>query len=267
MPGADSRTVGSVQLDIVRAGTGRVKRAIYPAGFRWSTHMKPVTGTDTCQHAHVGFLARGRIHVHFPDGCVQEYEAPAALVIEPGHDAWVIGDQPAVVIEFDFEGETVARFGVPRVASPFLTCDCVSHRVSRGLERFAIRRRAELQLRLEAALKSRPTSRTWSVVALRSRAPQLQTALALAAAIVVAVTPATAQRGSIGDAVRQFVSVDAPVIALTNARVIDGTGGPARRADHRRADGASRRSGDRRPPAPPGARSSTSPARPSSPAS
>jgi hypothetical protein len=44
---ADSRTVGGVQLDIVRAGTGRVKRAIYPAGFRWSTHMKPVTGTAT----------------------------------------------------------------------------------------------------------------------------------------------------------------------------------------------------------------------------
>ncbi len=113
MPGADSRTVGGVQLDIVRAGTGRVKRAIYPAGFRWSTHMKPVTGTDTCQHAHVGFLARGRIHVHFPDGCVEEYQAPAALSIEPGHDAWVMGNEPAVVIEFDFEGQTVARFGLP----------------------------------------------------------------------------------------------------------------------------------------------------------
>ena len=111
--GADSRIVGGVQLDIVRTGTGRIKRAIYPAGFRWSTHMKPVTGTDTCMHAHVGFLARGRIHVHFPDGCVQEYEAPAALVIEPGHDAWVMGDEPAVLIEVDFEGDTISRFGLP----------------------------------------------------------------------------------------------------------------------------------------------------------
>ncbi len=113
MPGADSRVVGGVQLDIVRTGTGRVKRAIYPAGFRWSTHMKPVTGTAACMHAHVGFLAQGRIHVHFPDGCVEESEAPAALAIEPGHDAWVMGDVPAVVIEVDFENDTVARFGLP----------------------------------------------------------------------------------------------------------------------------------------------------------
>lgn len=113
MAGADSRIVGGVQLDIVRTGSGRVKRAIYPAGFRWSTHMKPVTGTATCMHAHVGFLAQGCIHVHFPDGCVQEYQAPAALAIEPGHDAWVMGDEPAVVIEVDFEGDTAARFGLP----------------------------------------------------------------------------------------------------------------------------------------------------------
>jgi len=113
MPGAESRVVAGVQLDIVRTGSGRVKRAIYPPGFRWSTHMKPVTGTEACMHAHVGFLARGRIHVHFPDGCVQEYQAPAALAIEPGHDAWVMGDEPAVLIEVDFEGDTIARFGLP----------------------------------------------------------------------------------------------------------------------------------------------------------
>jgi hypothetical protein len=113
MAGAEHHTVGGVQLDIVRTGAGRVKRAIYPAGFRWATNMQPVTGTATCMHAHVGFLARGRIHVHFPDGCVQEYEAPAAVAIEPGHDAWVMGDEPAVLIEVDFEGDTVARFGLP----------------------------------------------------------------------------------------------------------------------------------------------------------
>lgn len=112
MPGADSRTVGGVQLDIVRAGSGRVKRAIYPPGFRWSTHMQPITKTASCEHAHVGFLARGRIHVQFGDGVVAEYEAPAAMALEPGHDAWVMGDEPAVFIEVDFEGDTAARFGL-----------------------------------------------------------------------------------------------------------------------------------------------------------
>ena len=113
VPGADSREVGGVRLDIARAGCSRVKRVIYPAGFRWSTHMKPVTGTDYCMHAHVGFLARGQVHIEYPDGCKLEFAAPQVMVIEPEHDGWVVGDEPAVVIEFDFEGETAPRCGIP----------------------------------------------------------------------------------------------------------------------------------------------------------
>ena len=113
VPGADRREIGGVTLDIVAAGDGRVKRVIYPVGFRWSTHMKPVTGTESCGHAHVGVLVRGRIHMQFPDGCVQEFIAPAAVVIDPGHDGWVEGDEPAILIEFDFLGDTAKRFGLP----------------------------------------------------------------------------------------------------------------------------------------------------------
>jgi len=112
MIGAERREVAGVQLDIAKAGNGRVKRVIYPAGFRWSTNMKPIIGSDLCQHAHVGFLAHGQIHVEYADGCVTEYAAPQALTIEAGHDAWVVGGEPAVVIEFDFEGDTCARFGL-----------------------------------------------------------------------------------------------------------------------------------------------------------
>ncbi|MEP6540144.1 MAG: hypothetical protein ABJF23_32755, partial [Bryobacteraceae bacterium] len=70
-------------------------------------------GTDLCQHAHVGFLAQGQIHIQYGDGCVLEFAAPQVLAIEPGHDGWVVGSEPAVVIEFDFEGETVQRLGMP----------------------------------------------------------------------------------------------------------------------------------------------------------
>jgi hypothetical protein len=112
---ADSREIGGIQLDIVRAGTGRVKRMIYPPGFRWSTHMKPIVGTDFCMHAHVGFLAQGTVHVSYEDGCTLEYTAPQVVAIEPGHDAWVVGDAPAVLIEFDFEGETASKFGMPAI--------------------------------------------------------------------------------------------------------------------------------------------------------
>lgn len=118
MKGADRReVVGGVTLEIGRAGNGRVKRLTYPPGFRWSTHMKPITRTDLCMHAHVGYLASGQVHVEYADGCIVEMAAPEVLCIEPGHDAWVVGDIPAVVIEFDFEGDTVERFGLPPVHS------------------------------------------------------------------------------------------------------------------------------------------------------
>ena len=111
--GAASRTVGGVRLDVAPVGAARVKRLIYPPGFRWSTAMKPLVGTDRCMHAHAGFLARGEIHIEYADGCVVEYKAPQVVAIEPGHDGWVVGKQPVVLIEFDFEGDTVARLGMP----------------------------------------------------------------------------------------------------------------------------------------------------------
>jgi hypothetical protein len=113
MNGAESRSVGGVQLDVARAGSSRVKRLIYPPGFRWSKDMKPIVGTDYCRHAHVGFLARGQIHIEYPDGCKLEFAAPQVIAIEPGHDGWVVGSEPAVVIEFDFEGDTARRCGMP----------------------------------------------------------------------------------------------------------------------------------------------------------
>lgn len=113
MKGAEHREVGGVQLDVVAAGSSRVKRLIYPVGFRWSKNMKPLVGTDRCMHAHVGFLARGQIHMEFADGCVLEFRAPQVIAIEPGHDGWVVGDEPAVVIEFDFGNDTVRSLGMP----------------------------------------------------------------------------------------------------------------------------------------------------------
>ena len=86
---------------------------IYQPGFRWSKDMKGVVGTNLCMHAHVGFLARGEIHIEYPDGCVEQLKAPRFLAIDPGHDGWVVGNEPVVLIEFDFEGDTVDRCGMP----------------------------------------------------------------------------------------------------------------------------------------------------------
>ncbi len=113
--GATHRTVGHVRLDVGRAGEGRVKRLIYPPGFRWSVDMKPKVGTDLCMHAHVGFLAHGEIHIEYADGCVVEHKAPQIVAIDPGHDGWVVGKEPVVLIEFDFENDTIRRLGMPEM--------------------------------------------------------------------------------------------------------------------------------------------------------
>jgi hypothetical protein len=111
--GATHRDLGHVRLDVGPAGAARVKRLIYPPGFRWSRDMKPVVGTDLCMHAHVGFLVRGEIHIEYADGCIVEHKAPHVMAIEPGHDGWVVGKEPAIVIEIDFEGDTINRLGMP----------------------------------------------------------------------------------------------------------------------------------------------------------
>ena len=111
--GADSTEVGGAKIDVVEVGKGRVKRVVYPPGFRWSKDMKPHVDTDLCMHAHIGFLAQGAIAGEYPDGCTFAYAAPAAVAIDPGHDAWVEGDEAAVLIEFDAGRNTTEFFGVP----------------------------------------------------------------------------------------------------------------------------------------------------------
>jgi len=88
---------------------------VYPPGFRWSVDMKPIVGTALCMHAHVGFLVSGEIHIEYGDGCVVEHKAPQIIAIEPGHDGWVVGRDPVVLIEFDFERDTIRRLGMPDV--------------------------------------------------------------------------------------------------------------------------------------------------------
>jgi hypothetical protein len=112
MGGAEHQTFGPVEIDVTNVGEARIKRAIYPAGMRWSVDLRPLVGTDTCEHAHVGFLAHGALHFEYPDGCTVELQAPAVVDVAPGHDAWVPGDEPAVLIEVDYLGDTVARLGV-----------------------------------------------------------------------------------------------------------------------------------------------------------
>ena len=111
--GAAHHEVGGLSVDVVKVGDGRMKRVVYPPGWRWSTHMKPVVRTESCLHAHVGFLARGVLQGVYEDGCEYEVRAPAFAVVEAGHDGWVVGDEAAVWVQWDSEEGTARRFGLP----------------------------------------------------------------------------------------------------------------------------------------------------------
>jgi hypothetical protein len=112
--GARHVSFGPIELDVGKVGDARLKRMVYPAGMRWSIDIKPLAGTELCEHAHGGFLVEGGLRFEFADGCALEFVAPAIVEVPAGHDAVVIGEGRAVLIEIDFEGETVSRLGLPQ---------------------------------------------------------------------------------------------------------------------------------------------------------
>jgi hypothetical protein len=110
--GSHHQNFGGMDIDVMTAGETRIKRLVYGVGGRWSEHIKPLVGTDQCMHAHVGFIAQGRLAGEYPDGCTFDFTAPQAVYIEPGHDTWVVGDEAVVLIQFDYANDTLNRLGI-----------------------------------------------------------------------------------------------------------------------------------------------------------
>jgi mannose-6-phosphate isomerase-like protein (cupin superfamily) len=104
---------GGVDIDVLQVGDMKVKRATYPSGWKFSTHM----GAPKCQDTHVGYTVSGRLIAELSDGTQLEFSPGSVFVIPAGHDAWVIGDEPCVIVQFD-EGESAARrFNVEAAAA------------------------------------------------------------------------------------------------------------------------------------------------------
>lgn len=97
----ESRTPEKTRVDVVHAGNTAVGRFVFEPGWRWSECIKPVVGTDSCQARHVGIVQSGSMHVVHDDGTELDLRAGDAYVIEPGHDAWVNGDDQFVGFEFE----------------------------------------------------------------------------------------------------------------------------------------------------------------------
>jgi hypothetical protein len=96
-----TRTPDKVTVEIVDVGGSTVGRATFQPGWRWSESIKPIVGGDQCQVHHLGILLEGQMHVVHEDGTEADLVAGDVYQIHPGHDAWVVGDAPAVGVEFD----------------------------------------------------------------------------------------------------------------------------------------------------------------------
>ena len=94
------RTFEKGKLDLVKIGGGVVGRLTLEPGWRWSQHVKPTAGTEWCEAPHFQYHVSGRIHVVMSDGTEFEVGAGEITALPQGHDAWVVGDEPVVLIDW-----------------------------------------------------------------------------------------------------------------------------------------------------------------------
>lgn len=88
------------KVELVTVGGATLGRATFEPGWRWSTCVKPIAKTDSCQAAHFLYQLSGTMVTRMDDGTERTTKAGDVLNIPPGHDAWVVGNEPAVIIDF-----------------------------------------------------------------------------------------------------------------------------------------------------------------------
>jgi hypothetical protein len=105
----ETRTFGHGQMEVVKIGGGIVGRATFQPGWRWSNDVEPIAGTDLCETPHFLYQIAGRMGLRLKDGSEMESGPGDVAVIPPGHGAWVVGDEPVVVIDWGGAAATYAK--------------------------------------------------------------------------------------------------------------------------------------------------------------
>ena len=106
----ETRTPDKTTVELVNVAGGQIGRYTFQPGWKWSECIKPLVETDSCQLHHEGTLVQGRMHVVHDDGSEMDIGPGDAYVIQPGHDAWVVGDD--VTIGFEFDSSAADHFAV-----------------------------------------------------------------------------------------------------------------------------------------------------------
>jgi len=101
----EARAFEKGKLELVTLGGVTFGRATLQPGWKWSTCVKPIVKTQSCEAPHLQYHVSGRIRVRMDDGSEDEFGPGEVSLLPPGHDAWVVGNEPVVVIDITGMGE------------------------------------------------------------------------------------------------------------------------------------------------------------------
>jgi len=96
----ETRNFDKGKLDLVKIGGAMVGRAIFQPGWKWSESLKPIAKTKSCEAPHFQYHVSGTIRVRMDDGTERDLKPGDVSLLPSGHDAWVVGDEPVVVVDF-----------------------------------------------------------------------------------------------------------------------------------------------------------------------
>jgi hypothetical protein len=96
----ETREFEKGKMELIRIGGGVVGKMTLQPGWRWSLHVKPIAKTEWCEAPHFQYQASGRVHVVMSDGSEFESGPGTVSVLPQGHDAWVVGNEPVVLIDW-----------------------------------------------------------------------------------------------------------------------------------------------------------------------
>jgi hypothetical protein len=109
----ESRSFDHGELSLVSLAGVTIVRAAFKPGWRWSKDVRPIVGTDSCQVLHQAVVISGRLRVRMDSGEETELVSGDAHVVGPGHDAWVVGDEPCIVLDFAARSESARVAACP----------------------------------------------------------------------------------------------------------------------------------------------------------
>jgi hypothetical protein len=96
----ETRQFPNGQAEILKVGGGEVGRLVFQPGWRWSNDVKPIAMTDSCEAPHFQYHVSGRLAILMDDGTQFVAEPGDITCLPSGHDAWVVGDDPVVVVDW-----------------------------------------------------------------------------------------------------------------------------------------------------------------------